>query len=184
MRIHKVGAIEMPVRPLRVRAITDLPKQIQDRVRSPVLAQATVTAAPRVSGKADAGQAGSATGGNAQAARGEVKNYALGRLKTGERNKSEAAYGSVLHSRQIAGEVAWYRFEGIKLRLADNTFYTPDFAVMLASGQIELHEVKGFWADDARVKIKVAADQYPFRFIAVMARSKRDGGGLSVRIEA
>ena len=115
---------------------------------------------------------GSAASGN--------KAYALGRLKTGERNKSEAAYESVLQARQVAGEVVWYRFEGIKLRLADNTFYTPDFAVMLADGQIELHEVKGFWADDARVKIKVAADQYPFRFIAVMARSKRDGGGWKV----
>lgn len=106
--------------------------------------------------------------------------YALGRLKTGERNKSEAAYESTLQARQIAGEVLWYRFEGVKLRLADNTFYTPDFAVMLASGQIELHEVKGFWADDARVKIKVAADQYPFRFIAVTAQPKRDGGGWKV----
>jgi hypothetical protein len=106
--------------------------------------------------------------------------YALGRLKTGERNKSEAAYEATLQARQIAGEVVWYRFEGVKLRLADNTFYTPDFAVMLANGHVELHEVKGFWADDARVKIKVAADQYPFRFIAVTARPKRDGGGWKV----
>lgn len=106
--------------------------------------------------------------------------YALGRLKTGERNKTEAAYESLLRTRQIAGEVVWFRFEGVKLRLADNTFYTPDFVVMVADGQIELHEVKGFWADDARVKIKVAADQYPFRFIAVRARSKRDGGGWEI----
>lgn len=106
--------------------------------------------------------------------------YALGRLKTGERNRTEAAYESLLRTRQIAGEVVWFRFEGVKLRLADNTFYTPDFAVMVADGQIELHEVKGFWADDARVKIKVAADQYPFRFIAVRARSKRDGGGWDI----
>ena len=107
-------------------------------------------------------------------------NYALGRLKTGELNKTEAAYESLLRTRQMVGEVLWFRFEGVKLRLADNTFYTPDFAVMVADGQIELHEVKGFWADDARVKIKVAADQYPFRFIAVKARSKRDGGGWKV----
>lgn len=31
---------------------------------------------------------------------------------------------------------------------------------------MECHEVKGFWTDDAKVKIKVAAEQYPFRFIA------------------
>ncbi|MEW3279069.1 DUF1064 domain-containing protein [Escherichia coli] len=91
---------------------------------------------------------------------------ALGRLKTGQMNKTESAYCQHLELRKRAGEIVWYRFEGIKLRLADNTFYTPDFAVMLATGEMELHEVKGFWTDDARVKTKVAADQYPFRIIA------------------
>lgn len=105
--------------------------------------------------------------------------YALGRLKTGEMNKTETAYGQHLELLKRAGEVAWYRFEGLKLRLADNTFYTPDFAVMLCNGQMECHEVKGFWAEDARVKIKVAAEMYPFRFIAIKVRPKRDGGGWS-----
>lgn len=73
--------------------------------------------------------------------------------------------------------VAWFKFEGIKLRLADNTFYTPDFAVMLSTGQMELHEVKGFWTDDARVKTKVAASLYPFQIIAVTKRAKKAGGG-------
>lgn len=68
---------------------------------------------------------------------------ALGRLKTGQMNKTESAYCQHLEQRKRAGEIAWYRFEGIKLRLADNTFYTPDFAVMLATGEMELHEVKG-----------------------------------------
>jgi hypothetical protein len=103
--------------------------------------------------------------------------YALGRLKTGERNKTESAYEDVLRMRQHAGEILWYRFEGIKFRLADNTFYSPDFVVMLNSGEIEAHEVKGFWTDDARVKIKVAAAQYPFRFVAIKAKAKKNGGG-------
>ena len=105
---------------------------------------------------------------------------ALGRLKAGQMNKTEAAYAAELQARQVAGEVAWYRFEGIKLRLADNTFYTPDFAVMLADGAMELHEVKGYWQDDARAKTKIAADQYPFRIIAVTAKSKKAGGGWAV----
>lgn len=92
-------------------------------------------------------------------------------------NKTEAAYSDHLELLKRAGEVAWYAFEAVKLRLADNTFYTPDFAVMAKDGVIELHEVKGFWQDDARVKIKVAADKYPFRFIAVKANAKKDGGG-------
>jgi hypothetical protein len=98
---------------------------------------------------------------------------ALGRLKTGAMNRTEGRYEALLRLRMQAGEVAWYRFEGIKLRLADATFYTPDFAVMLTDGSMELHEVKGFWQDDARVKIKVAAEMYPFRFVAV--RSAKGG---------
>ncbi|MBA1156909.1 DUF1064 domain-containing protein [Microvirga mediterraneensis] len=105
---------------------------------------------------------------------------ALGRLKTGQMNKTEAAYEAHLRLRQIAGEVVWYKFEPFKLRLADNTFYSPDFGVMLSDGVIECHEVKGFWQDDARVKIKVAAEQHPFRFIAVKALPKKSGGGWEV----
>lgn len=106
--------------------------------------------------------------------------YALGRLKTGSMNKTETAYDSHLAALQHAGQIKWRKFEGLKLRLADNTFYTPDFAVMAANGVIECHEVKGFWQDDARAKIKVAADLYPFRFIAVKARTKKSGGGWEV----
>ncbi len=106
--------------------------------------------------------------------------YALGRLKTGAMNKTEAAYDQHLALLQHAGQILWRRFEGLKLRLADNTFYTPDFAVMDADGVIECHEVKGYWQDDARAKIKIAADQYPFRFIAIKARAKKEGGGWEV----
>lgn len=102
---------------------------------------------------------------------------ALGRLRTGEKNKTEAAYGEHLELRKQAGDVLWFRFEGVKLRLADNTFYTPDYFVMRSDGHMEVHEVKGFWRDDARVKIKIAAEMYPFRFIAVKAKPKREGGG-------
>lgn len=97
---------------------------------------------------------------------------ALGRLKTGQMNKTEAAYAAHLELRKIAGEVVWFKFEGLKFRLADSTFYTPDFAVMLASGQLEAHEVKGFWQDDARAKIKIAAEMYPLRFIAIKKAGK------------
>lgn len=98
-------------------------------------------------------------------------------------NKTEAAYeASVLEPGIMSGEIAWYRFEGVKLRLADNTFYTPDFAVMLTSGLLQMREVKGFWTDDARVKIKVAAEQYPFEFLAVRARPKGQGGGWAVEV--
>lgn len=106
--------------------------------------------------------------------------YALGRLATGTLNKTEQAYATRLELLKAGGKVLWYGFEAIKLRLADNTFYTPDFAVLAEDGVMELHEVKGFWTDDARVKIKVAADKFPFRFMAMKARSQKSGGGWEV----
>lgn len=103
--------------------------------------------------------------------------FALGRLPAGAMNKSEAAYDSHLAAEQHAGRIHWRKFEGMKLRLADNTFYSPDFVVLAGDYVIECHEVKGFWGDDDRAKIKVAASLFPFRFLAVRARPKRDGGG-------
>lgn len=106
---------------------------------------------------------------------------ALGRLPQGERNRTEAAYERFLQEQQMVGLILWFQFEGMKFRLADKTFYTPDFAVMLANGQIELHEVKGFMTEDANVKIKVAAEMYPFRFVVVRIKPKKDGGGWIIR---
>lgn len=86
--------------------------------------------------------------------------------RPGIMNKTEAEYAERLESLKLAGEISDYRFECVKFKLADKTFYTPDFMVLRPDGTFELHEVKGFWEDDARVKIKVAAAQYPFKFIA------------------
>lgn len=108
--------------------------------------------------------------------------FARGRSGRDQRNKvgmnsTEEAYSEVLRTRQICGEIEWFMFEGVKLRLADNTFYTPDFFVMLSDGTFEAHEVKGFWENAARVKVKVAASLYPIRFIAMKPNPKRAGGG-------
>ena len=93
---------------------------------------------------------------------------ALGRLPAGRMNKTEAAYAELLAARVHCGEIVEFKFESLKLRLADRTWYTPDFAIVLPDGAREIHEVKGHWTDDARVKIKVAAELYPhYLFIAV-----------------
>jgi len=108
---------------------------------------------------------------------------ALGRLKVGELNKTEQAYANYLEALKVAGSIIWYKFEGLKFRLADNTFYTPDFAVLLPNGQIEMHEVKGskgIYTDDAKVKTKVAAEMYPFVFKVCFPRLKREGGGWNI----
>lgn len=101
------------------------------------------------------------------------------RLKPGEMNKTEAKYYEHLMTLMRDGVIEYVRFDAIKLRLADKTFYSPDFMVMQPDGQIEFHEVKGsrrqrdengmvtfkpFVEDDAAVKIKVAAGLLPFTF--------------------
>ena len=108
------------------------------------------------------------------------KMYALGRLKSGQMNKTESAYAERLEVLKLKGEILWYKFEGMKFRLADNTFYTPDFAIMSKTGEIVIHEVKGYMMDDANVKIKVAAELYPFRFFMVRKQKKKDGGGWDI----
>lgn len=109
---------------------------------------------------------------------------ALGRLKAGELNKTEEAYRAHLDMRRMAGEVLWYSFEPFRLNLAPKTTYTADFLVQLASGHLEVHEVKGFWTDDARVKIKVAAKMLPvFKFVAIKRVDEGKGKAPSWAVE-
>jgi hypothetical protein len=89
------------------------------------------------------------------------------RKRAGVMNGLETKYAQKLEAMKFAGEIVWFSYEPIKLVLADRTTYTPDFLVMLANGDIEAHEVKGFWLDAASIKIKVAAEKFPFRFKAI-----------------
>ena len=51
--------------------------------------------------------------------------------------------------------------------------YEGHLKLRLMAGEVEIHEVKGFWMDDARVKIKVASEMFPFRFVAVTRKAGR-----------
>lgn len=82
-------------------------------------------------------------------------------------NKTEGRYALWLRMLRDRGAIESFQFEAVSLRLADGARYTPDFFVVRPTGEIECHEVKGFWREAARVRIKVAADKFPFRFIAV-----------------
>jgi hypothetical protein len=87
--------------------------------------------------------------------------------RTSGMNRTEAAYAMQLEALKQAGEVRDYLYEAVTLKLANDTRYTPDFFVVYPD-RFECHEVKGFWRDDARVKIKVAAQRFPWmRFLAI-----------------
>lgn len=94
----------------------------------------------------------------------EIK--ARGRVaKPRSMNKIEADWGEHL---RLVKKVAWTRYEGLTLKLADDTRYTPDWPAMMQDGELRCYEVKGpFKREDAMVKLKVAASIYPFRFFLV-----------------
>lgn len=98
---------------------------------------------------------------------------ALGRLPVGVMNKTEKAYELHLKKLLNDGLILWYKFEPIKFRLADKTYYTPDFLVLNDKNELEVHEVKGspaIFYDDAKVKVKVCADIYPMKFFVAFPK--------------
>lgn len=94
------------------------------------------------------------------------------RLPVAEGNKTEVAFGLWLFGEQQRGDILWYAFEPFKLQLGKGAWYTPDFAAMNRDRSIEFFEVKGFWREAARVRIKVAASKYPFFTFTAVKKDK------------
>lgn len=77
----------------------------------------------------------------------------------------------------MALEIRDYVYEPMGLKLAAKTYYHPDFLVVYENRIIEIHEIKAgyknkkgvivpLYKDDAIVKLKVAANKFPwFKFI-------------------
>lgn len=98
-----------------------------------------------------------------------------------EPNKGERAYGLELAMQRNAGRIAWFAFQAITLKLAHDCRFTGDYFVQYSDGQLEIVDVKGrkgdgFWCEeDAKIKIRVAAEHFPmFRFVVVWPL--KDGG--------
>ncbi len=89
----------------------------------------------------------------------------------GKMNKLEESYSQRLELMQRTGTIVSWAWEPMKLKLGRDwkTTYTPDFLVVTPGGYMEFHEVKGFMEEDANVKIKVAAKDFPW-FTFVLAR--------------
>lgn len=100
-----------------------------------------------------------------------ARTFSKGFLKIGKKNKTELSYENHLELLKRSGEILWYKFEGIKLRLGEGAYFTPDFFVMNKDFNLEVHEVKGFWREAAKVRMRTAAEMYPFRFVAVYSKN-------------
>lgn len=90
-------------------------------------------------------------------------------------NKTEKARAIDLEAMKRAGLILEWWYERWTFKLADDTRYTPDFVIQKPDGTLEVEETKGFWREDARVKVKVFAEQYPFP-IRALTRSKSHTG--------
>lgn len=79
---------------------------------------------------------------------------------------------------RLAGEVEAWDYEALKFRLADNTYYTPDFVVYRSDGLVELVDVKGSggWEQATRVKFKACAERFD-RFVWVAQVERKGAGG-------
>jgi hypothetical protein len=78
------------------------------------------------------------------------------------KSKMERDYAALLDARKRHGIIAAWRYEAVGFRLANNTFYYPDFMVILSDGIIEFHETKGFDRQGkGKAKWKIAAGMYP-----------------------
>lgn len=96
-------------------------------------------------------------------------------------NKTEAAFDRHLAELKLAGEVVWYRFEAITLKLADDCRLTVDFFVMRANGELQAYDTKGapeVVTDDAKVKMRMAATAFPWPFFYAYPKQ---GGGWDIR---
>lgn len=107
---------------------------------------------------------------------------ARGVKKRGVMNGTESEYAGLLELRKRAGgDIEWYSYEAITLKLGNDARYTPDFLVMRSDGTLEAHECKVHWEEAALVRIKVAAELFPFRFISQQKIPRKDGGGWKTR---
>jgi len=90
---------------------------------------------------------------------------AFGQHKAGIMNSTEKAYAQILELQKANGTIKGWWFEAMTFKLGSDCRYTPDFMVQMPSDEIEFHEIKGgVWRDDSRVKLRMAADKFPFRF--------------------
>lgn len=106
--------------------------------------------------------------------------------RRGRMNKLESRYAVDLDVQKRSGIVKDWKFEPVKFCIADGlkrAWYTPDFLVLYDDGTCVFEELKGFWREAARLRIKVVAAQFPmFRFRSRQPRKAKDGGGWLIEM--
>ncbi len=96
-------------------------------------------------------------------------------------SKLEASYAVRLELLRRAGEIQDWRHHAMRFRVGtggDKTktsFYTPDFTLVMNDGTMEHHDTKGRKMPAAMVRIRAAAELYPWFGWVVVERWGKDG---------
>jgi hypothetical protein len=103
---------------------------------------------------------------------------------TTERRPPAANQTEQIHAARLRADpdVERFEFNAIRLRLADGTWYKPDFWVVYRDGHEEMHEVKMRWWSRDRVRVKVAARLYGWRwtFRVFQKAREKEGGAWTI----
>jgi len=101
---------------------------------------------------------------------------AKGRKRDPGMNKLEVDYSALLDQELAAGRILWRSaHEPLSIRLADNTFYKPDFLVMNADCELQIREVKGgYFPPKNKAKTKIAAELLPIPIIICRREKKTE----------
>jgi hypothetical protein len=89
-------------------------------------------------------------------------------------NGLELAYAKHLDVLKLAGDVRWWAFNAVRLRIAMGekaAWFKADFFIEFADGHFEFHETKGHEKTAGILRLKVAAGCVPVKFVLV----KKDG---------
>lgn len=90
-------------------------------------------------------------------------------------NKTEQARAIDLEAMKRAGIIVAWWYEQWTFKLGADLRYTPDFVIQKPDGTLEVEEVKGFWRDDARAKVKMFCALFPFP-VRAYTRAKTHSG--------
>lgn len=106
----------------------------------------------------------------------KAKATRIDRVTPPYKSKWEEQYAGVLEQLRAEGQILWYKYEGLRFKLATGAMYSPDFPVVTADGTLEIHEVKGQWREAAKVRWKIVREQFPFVFKLVQKGKGRNAG--------
>jgi hypothetical protein len=91
--------------------------------------------------------------------------------RNGFRSNWEGEYAEHLKQLRASKEILSWAYEPIRLRIASNNFYTPDFLVC-TDREIQFHEVKGLQREASMLRLRTASYQHRWARFYLIQKTK------------